>query len=186
MMFQRLLTVLVLLCAVFFVGCEKELAEISSESTPTPLLASGVGSHAPDSHCGSTQSANLLHESTSEGSVQILNNSSDLYMVLDMNHGFFIDAVYAFYGESSNAPVDSEGNLSLEEFSFIASVGEGASSFTIQVPLSEISSCNDLMVAASVSQRNVFGQVTTSHMVWMDGTDFMNGFYLSSCVQSCN
>jgi len=187
MMSTKQLSVLLLLFTAFFLGCEKEIQTISEESTPTLLLESGAGDFTPDSYCGTAQSVSLLHKGASKGSVSILNTSTDLYLVLDMNQGVFLESIFAQFGPASNAPLDASGNLALEEFDFqVAVSGSGSSLYTIQVPTSEIANCNDILLSAMVSERNHFGQVTSSYQVWIDGTDHLDGFYHAYCTQVCN
>lgn len=173
------------LCALFLTNCQKELDTLTADNTPTPALASGNGIFFPDQYCGASVSADLSHDNVQKGEVTLVNNNSDLYLAFQLNQGIFIEGIFAEFETASNAPTNAEGDLLLEEFDYTIAVS-GSSQYTLVVPLTSIPNCNDLLLSVTVSERNMFGQVTSTYQLWVDGTDYLNGFYLPHCIQSCN
>ena len=117
------------------------------------------------------------------GSVEILNNSSDLYVIFDLNQYRFLEEVKIFAGDGGTIPMDSDGNVDTESFSNKILLSNAANDYTLVLPLSSMPTCSDIVIWARVS--NIWGQVTATNYTWVSGAAIANAFKMSFCATAC-
>lgn len=170
----------------FAFGCEKEI--ITPEQTHSPTIAfSGVEDLIrPDVQCGTSRFSDLKTDTgTPFGTVEILNDADNLYMLIDMEQGKFLNATQVFFGTSSAIPTDGNGNMLMEDFQVQTIVARGASRYTIIVPKSSMPNCPDIVMWAQASEKNMFGQTTNTSEVWMTGIPIYDGSFYKYCMGAC-
>ena len=182
----NLLVLFFLLLGLSLTGCEKELIEPTTTDTISPALRSGIGHFRPDQQCGTSRFGELVSGSTVMGTVEILNDANDFYILMDMNPNIFLETVFVYFGTSSGIPTNSAGDILTEDFQFQAAIENGAAKYTVVHPVSGLPVCNDIVLAAVATERNVFGNVVATHNLWLDGTAIHNGYFFKYCVQTCN
>lgn len=128
----------------------------------------------------------LTDGSGSFGTVEILNDASEIYMLLDMNPNYFIDAIYVYYGTNAGIPTNSVGEMLTEDFQFQAAVNGGAARYTVTYPTASLPACTDLVAVVMVSEKNLFGNTIANHALWLDGTAIYNGYSFKYCIDPCN
>jgi hypothetical protein len=169
--------------AVLTFGCEKEM--IRPEGNAAPEATCFPYAQRPPVQCGSSVFATMNDGASSLGTVEILNNSSDLYLIFNLNMGRYLEEVKIYNGDVNNMPLDADGNVQMEQFGFQQLLSSPANDYTLTFPLSGMSSCTDIMIWARISTRNLFGQVIATDYAWMSGTPASNGFSTNFCVTSC-
>jgi hypothetical protein len=164
-------------------GCEKEV--IRPESDNNIQASSFHFINRPPLQCGPSVFSSMKDGAQNLGSIEILNNSSELYLIFNMNQFKFIEELKVYTGDASNMPIDGDGNLSLENFGFQQVLTSAANDYTLVLPLSSMASCADLVVWARVSTKNMFGQTTATNYTWMTGASIANGYMMNYCATTC-
>lgn len=170
--------------AVVAFGCEKEMVQPEAQGN-TLQGGSFPFLQRPPVQCGPSMVHSMMDGATDLGSVEILNNSSDLYLIFNMNQFKFIEEVKVFNGDAAYLPMDGDGNIQMEQFGFQQSLTSPMNDYTLTFPLSGMPTCTDLVIWARVSTRNMWGQVTATNYAWMTGTPISNGFKVNFCITSC-
>lgn len=162
-------------------GCEKEMLS-PEEGTPEVALSA---TRAPIGHCGTIRTSNLVDaQAHALADVQVMNTDGEIYLLIDMHTGFFLDQVKVYFGKTAGLP--TKGNqIQMEDFQFQANT-HGKTAFTIRQSVNGLPTCNDLVMWAQVSQRDMFGNVVGQQSVWLEGTPIYNGQYFEYCYQSCS
>ncbi len=179
------LTLLLLLFAITLTSCEKESFQIASTESELNLQAK-IGHVLPDMQCG-TSSHDSIRGTNGVvlGTVEILNSENNIHILITMNTGFFLESVFANFGESSNIPVNNN-TMVLEDFMFQDYIEEGATEYTVVYPTNALPACNDIVLYANVAERNWFGQTISTQDSWIGTNVFADGFFNKYCLESCN
>lgn len=180
------LVLICLLLGLSLAGCEKETVLPASTDTISPALRGGVGHFRPDQQCGTSRFGEMTNGTSTFGTVEILNDASEFYLLFDMNNNFFMETVFVYFGTNSGIPTNSSGEIVMEDFQYQAAIDGGAAKYTVTYPTASLPICNDLVAFAVISERNMFGNVIANHQVWLDGTAIHNGYSFKYCVQTCN
>ena len=174
-----------LLVAILAFSCEKEVITPADQNTPRIELSEHEQLKRPDAQCGSSQFEDLRnHADQLVGSVEILNDETQLYILIDMEFGQHLDHVKAFLGSAAGIEVYGDGDLNMEEFQF-QNLMNGAHRYTIQLPLGSLSGSQDLVLFTQVSQRDFFGNVTSTSDAYLDGLTIGNGEYVKYSIGTC-
>ncbi|HEX2901177.1 MAG TPA: hypothetical protein VHS96_15770, partial [Bacteroidia bacterium] len=116
----------------------------------------------------------------------IMNSSSNIYLVFDLNQYKYLDAIKIYKGELSSMPLDSDGQVDLENFSFQPNLSQPLNDYTLMAPLSTTPSCTDIVIWARITTRGMFGNITATNYAWVTGTPVANGYYLRYCAPACS
>lgn len=179
------LLVLLAIATITF-SCSKELDDVRQDNTNIQL--SGHEGHLrPDVQCGTSRYTDIEDsEGNVLGSVEILNGSDQIFVLIDMNHGQFLDQLKVFFGTAASIPLDQSGNMLFEEFQFQTVIANGSSQYSVVMPIGSLPTCADIVIWSQVSQRNMFGQVTSQEEAWGAGIPIHNGQFYKYCVSSCS
>lgn len=171
------------LCLVAgLMGCEKEL--ILPEGEANGVQMSGPGSQLPGNPCGNSRTGNLVDgQGHAVGTVEVMNTDGAIYLDVDLGSGYFLEQIKVYFGDVTGLP-QRGGQIVMEDFQFQA-IANGATDYVASYPLNNLPSCNDLVVWAQVSQKNMFGQTLSLLDSYLDGTSVYNGSYFEYCIQSC-
>ncbi len=181
--FSKTLSILLLLAIVAF-GCQKEMIQPESDA-PAAQYGGNPSLQRPLAQCGASVFAAMKAGPVSLGTVEMLNDASQLYMIFDMNNFKFIEQIKIYVGDLGQMPVDGAGNILVEAFPVQYQMGIPANEYTFTLANEDISTCNDIIVWARVSTRNIFGQVTSTVDTWMSGNAIANGFETPFCLTTC-
>ena len=170
--------------SVVVFSCEKECihpegSDLGLQESAFPFVS------RPPVQCGPSSFASLKDGAATLGSVEILNNSSDLYVIFDLNQYRFLEEVKIFAADGGTIPMDSDGNVDTESFSNKILLSNAANDYTLVLPLSSMPTCSDIVIWARVSTRNIWGQVTATNYTWMSGAAIANAFKMSFCATAC-
>lgn len=179
----NLLVLFFLLLGLSLTGCEKELLEPSGNDSLSPALRGGIGHFRPDSQNGFSRFGEMTDGTGTMGTVEILNDANDIYILMDMNPNLFLETVFVYFGTSNGIPTNSAGDILTEDFQFQAAIEGGAPKYTVTYPTSGLPICNDIVLMATATERNVFGNVIATHHFWLDGTAIYNGYFFKYCIQ---
>ena len=167
---------LILLALATF-ACERE--EISPETNAPTQQFAGVSQIVhPDNQCGSPTFENIKDGSGNIGTVEIVNDPSNLYLILQMELKVYI-------GDAAAMPMDPDGGLMLEQFDYQYRLSVPTDQYTFTTPLTSMHTCSDIAIWARVESLNMFGQVTGSTEAWMSGTAVANGYTTHYCIATC-
>ncbi len=119
------------------------------------------------------------------GTVEISNNPSDLYLIMQMDPMNFITEIKVFIGDAASMPMDPDGGILLEKFSYQYRLNTPTDQYTFTAPKSSMHPCNDITVWARIETLNMFGQVTGTTEAWMSGTAIANGYTTNYCMATC-
>lgn len=169
---------------VFLTGCQESLLPAPETTDLTPALSSGPGYTPPANACGSATGLIRYQGTTTVGNAEIMNDETDLYVLMSMNSGFFIEKVYAYLGDASNVPA-SNGQIALEELPYVISVSGGSPTYTLQASADGYGSCDEVVVALLISQRDMFGNIVQTNLVWLDGNSLYDGYSKKYCLGTC-
>lgn len=172
------------ICSIALTSCQEDLIEAPELSSPVPALSSGPGFHMPSQVCGSLTETIVYNPQYAVGSATIVNDEANLYALLQLNSGFFIDRVYAYFGDTDDLPI-SENKIVLEEFPFMAQVPGGSSNYTIQTGADGFGNCDEVVIALLISQRDMFGNTIQQNTVWLNGNSVYDGYARKFCKGTC-
>ena len=165
-------------------GCQKEILQ-SETSLPIAQFDGQSQIVRPDVQCGATITCTMKSSLGMIGNVEIMNSADLLYVVIDMNNFKFLDQIKVYVGDASFVRLDSDGYVDVEEFPYQYLFNSATNDYTFMLPVSELHSCQDIMVWASVSTRNMMGHVTNMTEAWMSGSPVSNGYATNYCLGSC-
>jgi hypothetical protein len=174
---------LLLITALAF-GCEKEVITPDA-NTPTAALNGIEDLIRPDVQCGTSRFSDIKNNNGDlYGTVEILNDADYIYMLIEMEHGKFLDAIQVYFGDQASIP-NNGTNIVMEDFQFQAVTDRGATRYTVIMPHSSLSSCSDIVLWAQASERNMFGNTTSTSVTWMSGIAIYDGSFFKYCLGSC-
>lgn len=178
----RIIAVL-LFVAVAAWGCQSDSVNPKGDAKDQPT---GMFSLArPQVQCGPSAFSRIKDGSMDLGGVEILNNSSDLYLILSMNPFKFVEEVKVFRGDATHIPLDADGNVSVEGFGYQAIMNSPMNSYIFTLPLANSPSCADIAIWARISTRSPFGGLVSTNYAWMEGAPVANGFKVQYCAPLC-
>ena len=179
-------TILFALFAVIILNsCEKETFETEASQAELNLQAQ-VGHVYPDLQCGNSRSGTLNgNNGVPLGSVEILNSETSIYLLITMNTDYFLENVSANFGTTADIP-ENNGVMLLEDFMYLDQIDGGANEYTVIYPNTSLPICNDIVLHATVSQRNWFGQTISTQTAWLGTNPVHDGFFYKYCQGSCN
>ena len=74
----------------------------------------------------------------------------------------------------------------LEDFMYLDHIDGGANNYTVIYPNNSLPVCNDIVLNATVSQRNWFGQTISTQTCWLGTNDIYDGYFFKYCQEVCN
>ncbi|MEM1000702.1 MAG: hypothetical protein AAGN35_26850 [Bacteroidota bacterium] len=173
------------LLAVLTYRCEKEIVT-PEQNLIVPALSGSEDLIRPDFPCGASEFTDLKDDlGNSYGDVEILNDQDNVYLLIEMEQGKFLDVVQVFFGTQTQIPNDGNGSILMENAQFQSVITRGASLYTVAFPLNGLPTCTDIVFRAQVSEKNVFGQNTNTTTAWLTGIPVMNGNYFKYCHGAC-
>jgi hypothetical protein len=180
--FQRIIFLLFLSAMAF--GCSPE--SVGPESGEKNVLGSYIPLPRPQVQCGPSIFTRMKDGQMDLGGVEILNNSTHTYIILNMNQYKFVEEIKVFQGNVNNLPMDNDGNILVENFSCQNLLNVPANIYTLMLPLSTTPSCSDYVVWARISTRSIFGNLVATNYAWMAGSPISNGYSVNYCAPSCS
>jgi hypothetical protein len=171
------------LLTLFTFGCQKEV--LTTDNQDRLVMGSVEGHFRPAQQCGTSAFTNLVNGGTSYGSLEILNDGENLYILTDMNDEWLLTNVKIFADNSVNLPKGSNGLIQMEEFPFQMVHANMVDEFTYTLPISGLPSCMGITVWAQASQVDMFGSVINQVNLWADGAAVLDGFSYQYCKGSC-
>ena len=182
---QLTLVLFAFVTCIFLTSCQKENFETQASQTELNLQAQ-VGHVYPDQQCGASRTGNLTgNNGLPLGTVEVLNSEANIFLVISMNQGYFLESLSANFGTTADIP-ESNGNMVLEDFMYMANLAEGAEKYTVVYPTTDLPICNDVVVNATVSQRNWFGQTIGTQTCWLGANPIHDGYFYKYCQSVCN
>lgn len=165
-------------------GCEKEVFEPATNETPA--LQAAAGANYPDQQCGNSRTGSLIDDQgNSYGSVEVLNDEARIYLIIQMDNNYFVESVFANFGTTASIPV-SNNEMVMEDFMVQEIISGGKTTYTVSFPTSALPVCNDVVLHASIAEKNFFGQTVATHQAWLGNNAIYDGFFFKYCLQVCN
>lgn len=166
-------------------GCEKESVAPITDDYALSLQAK-AGEIYPDQQCGSSRTGVLSDDSGNNcGTVEILNDEVNIYLVINMQQGYFLESLFANFGTTADIPVD-DNEMVMEDFMYQEYISGGKTTYTVIFPTAALPVCNDVVLHANVSQRNIFGQTMGTHKTWLGANSIYDGYFYKYCLAQCN
>lgn len=179
------ITTLLLIALIAF-GCQKEIITPDNNQGPELWAGSQDGLFRPDQQCGSSQISDIVDENAvSFGSLEILNDEDNIYLLATMNHGWLLQGVKVYAGNSVNIPKGNGGAMQLEEFPFQWAHSRLTGASTYVISKNGLAGCTDFVFFAQAVQTDMWSNITQSRELWGDGNSVLNGFSANYCQGSC-
>lgn len=177
--------ILLVLATVFtFSSCEKELILPNDNQPETQAI---FGLNGPANPCGMIETADVVTANgTIVGYAEILNDTKDLYVQIQLNHGWVITKAYAFAGKMNQMPMTALGNPNFEAFPYKPYFGRGANAISIRIPLSGLPACYEISTLLQIAEMDLFGNIITDDTCMLDGTAIGNGMVKNYCTHVCS
>jgi hypothetical protein len=146
-----------------------------------------VGGHfRPDQQCGASAFTTLDYGGISYGTVEILNDAEELYILTDMNNGWFLRDVKIFAGDPQDLPKANGGLIEREEFPIQVNHASRVDRFTYTMSTANLNNCFGVTIWAHAVRLNMMGHEIGSVDVWANGTSVLDGFSYQYCSGTCN
>lgn len=182
---KRFTILTITLLSLAFFGCQKEI--ITPESNNEPIIAQSLEGHVrPVQQCGTSAFTTFNNGATSYGSIEILNDAEQLYILTDMNNGWLLQSIKIFAGNTLDIPKAYGGTIELEEFPFQMLHPRRVDKYTYTLPMASLPACFGVTIWAKATQVNMFGQVTNQVNLWANGSPVLNGFSFQYCKGVCS
>lgn len=177
--------ILFILIGFILTGCQNETFE-SAETTTELNLQAKAGHILPDQQCGPSRNGVFSdNNGVPMANVEILNSETNIHLLLTMNQGYFLESVFANFGTTADIPVHNN-TMVLEDFMFQDFIPDGATNYTVVFPTSALPICNDIVLMANFSHRNIFGQTISTQSSWLGNNSIYNGQFYKYCLNACN
>lgn len=182
----RLLFTLSLLAVLAF-GCTSDAVKPKTEgASPELWVGTEDGLLRPDQPCGNALNVDLVDAGNSiMGSIEVLNDNSNIYFLVSMNHGWLLQGVKIFAGEGLNIPKGNGGVMQLEEFPFQWAHNRMTGLNTYIISKSALPSCADIVLYAQGAQVDMFGNPVVTRELWGEGSPVLNGQTFNYCIGTC-
>ena len=180
--FRLLLVCLILGSFAFSCGVDN----VDPAAAPQNISGSYQQVARPTQQCGPSVFSRLKDGTTDLGSLEMLNSSENIYLIFDLNQFKYLDELKVFKGDIGNLPMDSDGNVDLENFGFQSLLSQPLNEYTMISGLSSTPSCTDFVVWARITTRGIFGNVTATNYAWVTGTPIANGYTFNYCSPACS
>lgn len=170
---------------LFASSCSKE--EIRPQTEGPELAASGHAISLPSAPCGTPEVADLRDPSgNSFGSIELLNDKTDLYVHMELNQGWFVAEYKIYAGPLTGIPKNEVGTkLMIEKFPFVSTFRQPLNTVVARIPHGTLASCPQVVVWTRVVQLNFFGNVIATKYAWLDGPAVLDGYAREYCMQNC-
>ncbi len=179
------LLLILLFTGAFLTSCQKEIVEPVTDDYELSLQGR-AGHIYPDQACGPSRTGTIADLSGNVyGSTEIMNDEVNVYVLISMHNGFFLESLFANFGTTADIPVDGN-TMVMEDFMFQDYIQGGKTIYTVIFPTAALPVCNDVVLHANVSERNVFGQTLAIHDTWMGANPVYNGYFYKYCLARCN
>ncbi|MEM7035696.1 MAG: hypothetical protein AAF570_01880 [Bacteroidota bacterium] len=179
------LSFLIALMAFVCFSCQSDSVK------PVPVQIKSVkfsqeGHNRPDLQCGSSMNQDLLNPSgAARGSIEVLNDDRDIYILAIMTQGWLIRSAKIFVGNSADLPRANGGGVEVEEFPYLILHSNPGSKFTYSIPTHGQPNCPEVAIQMQVDQVSFFGNVVASEILWADGAGSSSGKTFSFCIGGC-
>ena len=179
--FRLLLGCLLLAIMAFSCGSDN----VDPAAAPGTISGSYQQVARPAQQCGPSLFSRLKDGNTDLGSIEVLNSSENIYLIFDLNQYKYLDELKVFKGDIGTLPLDSDGNIDVENFGFQSLLSQPLNEYTMISGLSSTPSCTDFVIWARITTRGIFGNVTATNYAWVTGTPIANGFAFNYCSPAC-
>lgn len=174
---------LVGIAAITF-GCQSESVK-PTEGNNAAVQGSYLPVPRPTQQCGPSVFSRIKSGNLDLGGVEIMNSSTDLYLIFDLNQYKFLEEVKIYCGEGTSIPTDDDGNIQVENFPCQQSLSQPLNDYTVVLPLQSTPHCDDVVIWARITTRSLFGNVIATNYAWMSGSPLHNGFKVGYCAPAC-
>jgi hypothetical protein len=170
--------------ALLAFSCQKECIRPES-NTPTEMKCV-EGIFRPAQQCGASAFTTLKSAGADYGSVEILNDAEQVYIITQMNADWFLADVKIFVGDANNIPRGNGGVIQLEEFPLQINHPGRVAEYTYTMNTANMGACVGVTVWARAVQMNMLGDEIASVDLWADGSQTLNGYSYQYCKGVCN
>jgi hypothetical protein len=164
-------------------GCGVD--NVDPAASPQTISGSYQQVARPAQQCGPAMFSRLKDGITDLGSLEIINSSSNIYLIFDLNQNKYLDELKVFKGDISSLPLDSDGQVDLENFGFQSILSQPLNEYTMMSGLSTTPSCTDFVIWARITTRGIFGNITATNYAWASGSPVANGYSFNYCAPAC-
>lgn len=172
----------ILLTTLTLSSCEKEI--ILPEAPETQAI---FGLNGPSNPCGMVETANIVNANGSiVGYAEIINDDKDVYVQVQLNHGWIITHAYAFAGKMNQLPMTNAGNPNFEAYPIKPYFGRGANAISIRIPLQSLPSCYELSTFMKIAEVDLFGNIINDDVCMLEGTPIGTGMTYNYCTHVCS
>ncbi len=172
------------LLALLAFGCQKEMIVPATESAT--LQSSLEGHFRPASQCGSSAFTTFSDGTSSFGSIEVLNSAEELFILTDMNNGWFLRDVKIFAGNPLDLPKGNTGDIQVEEFPIQINHTTRVDRATYNLSTATLDPCYGITIWAHAVRLNMMGHEIGSVDVWANGSAVLNGYSFQYCGGVCS
>lgn len=176
-------TLILAFIALLAFGCTKE--EILPETNPVSQ-GSMEGVVRPTQQCGTSAFTTLKSGAADFGSVEILNDDEQVFIITSMNQDWFLSDVKIYVGDPNAMPRGNGGVIQLEEFPLQYNHPNRVSEYTYTVNTAAMGACVGVTMWAHAVQLDMMGTEIGSIDLWANGTQTLNGYSFQYCKGVCN
>lgn len=174
----------ILITSLTLASCEKEIILPVEEAPETQAI---FGLNGPSNPCGMVETADIITTSGSiVGYAEIINDDKDVYIQIQLNHGWVITKAFAFAGKMNQLPMTNAGNPNFEAFPIKPYFGRGANAISIRIPLGNLPACYELSAFLQIAELDLFGNIINDDACMLDGTSVGNGTVRNYCTHVCS
>lgn len=167
------------LLSLFAMGCEKE---IITPEAGAPEQMFTVGHSRPSLQCGLAAHANFTDNL---GTIEILNDSAEVFILTDMAFGWQMQEIKVFAGETRDIPLRPNGELDVDNFPYYSENTSLTDLNTLHIPTNRVPATASFAIWGIAVRTNLFGVVLETREVWVDATPYQNGYFFDYALGSC-
>ncbi|MCJ8289175.1 MAG: hypothetical protein HRT58_08605 [Crocinitomicaceae bacterium] len=174
------------LLGLLFLGCQKE--DLTTNSTVlTPSSSTNVSSNTVVSSTCEQEFELLAGQYINVGNIIVSNDDDFIYVTFNTENGWVLNETHVYVGDPNGIPTNGAGNPQIGLFPY-RDAHNGATSFTVTVPIDSNLECYAVAAHASVSLIDN-GTVIQSETAWSNGNPINNGgswaTYSEYCLTDC-
>ncbi|MBD3636350.1 MAG: hypothetical protein HUJ25_03335 [Crocinitomicaceae bacterium] len=179
------------------VACEKEViapVEPSNTQTANPIALENetnllVEPSFNETSEGCEETFELYAgQSIDVGEVVVTNDENYIYVTFNTEGGWVLNETHVYAGDPAGIPTNNSGNPQIGLFPY-NDTHNGATSFTVIIPIDPNLECYAIAAHASVSLMNEWGEIVQQETAWSNGPQINSGgswaTYSEFCLLEC-
>jgi hypothetical protein len=173
------------MASLLLLGLATTGCQLHSDDPLNPEVEAFTVVERPAVACGPSTFKTLIESvGNSVGTVEFVNDAQFEYVILSCDHDWAVLNFQVYGGSIAGIPKNGT-QLQHEAFPYKMSFAQPENQVSYKIPLGSLPACATFVVRAKVAKLDLFGNISMTKVVWMNGTNILNGYRGDFCRTIC-